>query len=215
VNDLDTVAALHRIGVPLGSSADDSASSDDTHEAGIRQSLSVTLSGRERRLIELIQLHRPALLKFVRRKLVSPEDAEDIVQEACIRMLRVRDLWRGEREARAVLYTIATNLARDEIRRRKSRCHGDHQPYETVELAAEQEQPEDIVDRTIALGIIARTLVRFPLRHREAFKLHTEEHMSYGAIAVQLGISPKTVMRDLSSVHELCVDQFVAGRACA
>ena len=37
------------------------------------------------RLIELIGLHRAALLKYVKRMLVSAEDAEDIVQESCIR----------------------------------------------------------------------------------------------------------------------------------
>ena len=170
----------------------------------------------QRRLIELIGLHRPALLKYVRRMLVSAEDAEDVVQESCIRLLRVRDLWRSEREARAVLFKIATNLARDEMRRRKTRRHGQHQPYETVELVAEQEQVEQTLDLDIARDIISQTLRRLPSRYREVFSLHVEGHLSYRAIARQLGVSTKTVERDMSGVHELCMDRFDMRRAaCA
>jgi RNA polymerase sigma factor (sigma-70 family) len=197
---------------PFGSDESESA---DCH-ADIRPQPPALDARQRRRLIELIELHRPALLKFVKRILISAEDAEDVVQETCIRMMRVRDLWRSEREARAVLYTIATNLARDEIRRRKTRCHGHHQSFDTVELVAEQEQPEDWVDRTIARGIIAQALVKLPTRYREVFSLHVEEHMSYRAIARQLGVSTKTVERDLSGVHELCLDRFGMRRAaCA
>jgi RNA polymerase sigma factor (sigma-70 family) len=194
---------------------------DEFDDAGTQTELEPPLippalnSRQRRRLVELIGLHRAALLKFVKRILISAEDAEDVVQETCIRMLRVRDLWRSEREARAVLYTIATNLARDEIRRRKTRCHSQHQSFDTVELIAEQEQPEDLVDRTIAHGIISQALVRLPPRYREVFSLHADGHMSYRAIARQLGVSTKTVERDLSGVHELCMDRFNARRvAC-
>jgi RNA polymerase sigma-70 factor (ECF subfamily) len=165
------------------------------------------------RLIELIGLHRAALLKYVKRMLVSAEDAEDIVQESCIRLLRVRDLWRSER---AVLFKIATNLARDEMRRRKTRRHGHHQPYETLELVAEQEQVEEILDHDIARQIISQTLLRLPSRYREVFNLHVEGHLSYRAIARRLGVSTKTVERDMSGVHELCMDRFDMRRAaCA
>jgi RNA polymerase sigma factor (sigma-70 family) len=73
------------------------------------------------RLVELLDLHRASLLKYVNRILNSAEDAEDVVQETCVRLMRVRDLWRGEREVRAFLFKIATNLARDELRRRRAR----------------------------------------------------------------------------------------------
>lgn len=168
------------------------------------------------RLVELIGLHRPSLLKYVKRMLVCAEDAEDIVQESCIRLLRVRDLWRSEREARAVLFKIATNLARDEMRRRKTRRHGHHQPYETLELVAEQEHVDEILDQDIARQVISQTLLRLPARYREVFNLHVEGHLSYRAIARQLGVSTKTVERDMSGVHELCLDRFDMRRAaCA
>ena len=43
-----------------------------------------------------------------------------------------------------------------------------------------------------------------------------EGHLSYRAIARRLGVSTKTVERDMSGVHELCMDRFDMRRAaCA
>jgi RNA polymerase sigma-70 factor (ECF subfamily) len=161
-----------------------------------------------RRLIELIAQHRPALLNYVRGILRSSEDAEDVVQETCVRLMRVHDLWRGEREVRAFLFTIATNLARDELRRRRARGHGMHLPFESVELVGEELQPDEIVDRHIAWEAIVNALRSLPPRYREVFRLHVESQMSYRAIAKRLGISTKTVERDMSGAHELCQDRL-------
>ncbi len=164
------------------------------------------------RLVELLDLHRASLLKYVNRILNSAEDAEDVVQETCVRLMRVRDLWRGEREVRAFLFKIATNLARDELRRRRARCHGMHLPHETLDLVAEELQPDEIVDRCIALEVISNALSSLPPRYRQVFSLHVDEEMSYRAIARQLGISTKTVERDMNGAHELCQDRLLKAR---
>lgn len=193
----------------------DQTSCDETQDAmdGMRSSF-LHDSRQRQRLVGLIEVHRSALLKYVKRILASHEDAEDVVQDAFIRLLRVRDLWRGEREVRALLYTVATNVARDEMRRRKARGHGRHQSDEALELVAEQDALEDILDRTIAREAIGKALVRLPPRYREVFNLNVEEHLSYRAIARQLGVSRKTVERDLSSVYALCLDRFGSGARC-
>jgi RNA polymerase sigma factor (sigma-70 family) len=167
------------------------------------------------RLVELVDLHRSALVKYVNRILNCAEDAEDVVQETCVRLMRVQDLWRGEREVRAFLFKIATNLARDELRRRRTRCHGMHLPHDSLDLVGEEQQPEEIVDRCIALEVIANALSSLPPRYRQVFSLHVDEEMSYRAIARQLGISTKTVERDMSGAQELCQDRLKARRAVA
>jgi RNA polymerase sigma-70 factor (ECF subfamily) len=165
-----------------------------------------------RRLIDLIGIHRVSLLKYVKRILTCAEDAEDVVQETCVRLMRVRDLWRGEREVRAFLFKIATNLARDELRRRKTRCHGMHLPYDSLDLVGEDQQPDEIVDRFNAMEVIARAITSLPPRYREVFALHVDGEMSYRAIARQLGISTKTVERDMSGAQELCQDRLLGAR---
>jgi RNA polymerase sigma factor (sigma-70 family) len=72
-----------------------------------------------------------------------------------------------------------------------------HQSYESLELVAEQEQVEETLDHDIARQIISQTLLRLPSRYREVFNLHVEGHLSYRAIARRLGVSTKTVERDM------------------
>jgi RNA polymerase sigma-70 factor (ECF subfamily) len=161
------------------------------------------------RLVQLIARHRGAVLAHVRRILGSTEDAEDVVQDTCIRLLRVKDLWRGERQVRALLFKIATNLAIDELRRRRSCHHSMHVSTELLELQGEGLQPDEIVDRQVAGVVISGALRSLPLRHREVFQLHVDADMSYRAIARHLGVSTKTVERDISGVRALCQDRLV------
>ncbi|HWK48539.1 MAG TPA: sigma-70 family RNA polymerase sigma factor, partial [Steroidobacter sp.] len=72
--------------------------------------------------------------------------------------------------------------------------------------------PEEIVDRCIALEVITSALSSLPPRYRQVFSLHVDEEMSYRAIARQLGISTKTVERDMSGAQELCQDRLLKAR---
>ena len=157
------------------------------------------------RLIEqLVSQHRSALIGHVKRILGRAEDAEDVVQDLCIRLMRVQDFWRGERQVRAFLFKIATNLARDELRRRRACAYAAHVPYDTVELVSQGQQPEEIVERQLALRAISHALRILPPRYRKVFALHVEAQMSYRAISRYLGISTKTVERDICGAREFC-----------
>ena len=160
------------------------------------------------RIVELISRHRSALVNHVRRILGCAEDAEDVVQETCVRLMRVRDFWRGERQVRAFLFKIATNLARDELRRRRACAYGAHFPYDTIELVGDGLQPDEIVDRHLAMEAISHALTSLPPRHREVFNLHVQAQLSYRAISKRLGISTKTVERDMCGARELCQDRL-------
>src|ERR1700690_2129004 len=160
---------------------------------------------RDLRLVEqLVTQHRPALIGHVKRILGRAEDAEDVVQDMCIRLMRVQDFWRGERQVRAFLFKIATNLARDELRRRRACAYAAHFPYDTMELVSEGQQPEEIVEQHLAMRAIGRALRILPPRYRKVFTLHVEAQMSYRAISRQLGISTKTVERDICGAREFC-----------
>jgi RNA polymerase sigma factor (sigma-70 family) len=159
-------------------------------------------------LIQLIGRHRTKLVGHVKRILGSAEDAEDVVQETCVRLMRVRDFWRGDRQVRAFLFKIATNLARDELRRRRACAYGEHLPYDTLDLVGDGLQPDEIVDRFATLEAISNALQRLPPRHREVFNLHVEAQLSYRAISKRLGISTKTVERDLCGAREYCQDRL-------
>lgn len=167
------------------------------------------------RIDQLLPRYRAALLSHVKRMLGSSEDAEDVVQETCVRLMRTRYFWRGEPQLRGFVFKIATNLARDELRRRRNRSVNAHVPYDMLDLPGEDLPPDELVDRHRTLRAIRLALATLPPRHREVFHLHVVDDLSYRAISTRLGVSTKTVERDMIGAREYCRDRLAstAGRS--
>jgi RNA polymerase sigma factor (sigma-70 family) len=148
----------------------------------------------------LFERHRTSLLKHVASLLRSTTDAEDIVQETCARLLRTEHLEHDETRARSYMFRVATNLAYDRHRRRGERS------IETLEPASEPavDGPETIVDLDQAIEAITQTLLSLKPRCRQVFLLRTSEGMSYEAIAERLGISKRTVEREMKHGLDAC-----------
>lgn len=62
---------------------------------------------------------RPQLKSYILRITASREDAEDIVQDSYIRASQKLDSFRGESSIKTWIFTIATNLAKDNLRAKK------------------------------------------------------------------------------------------------
>jgi RNA polymerase sigma factor CnrH len=148
--------------------------------------------------------HRVALLQYLTRLLSSSEDAEEVLQETYLRLLRVEHLEHLDDQVRRFLFKIATNLARDRFRQRKSRSYAGHISYELVELVGNDDSPDEIIDWDAGMHVIKQVLLDLPPRHRQVFLLHVTQNMSYRTIARHLDVSTKTVERDIAMVLELC-----------
>jgi RNA polymerase sigma factor (sigma-70 family) len=92
---------------------------------------------------ELFERHRHALLRYLKGLLTNRADAEDVLQETYARLLDVTDLDQAGGRARAYLFKVATNLARDRFRRRKESSIDD---ASADELASGEDPPEVVVD---------------------------------------------------------------------
>ena len=172
--------------------------------SGAARGAEPSMSARSDVVERLFTAHRTALLQYLTRLLHSSEDAEEIVQETYIRLLKLEDLGHLDSEVRRFLFRIATNLARDRFRQRKARAHDAHVPFDMLELEGSSEAPEEIVDWDAGMVVLKQALLDLPPRHRQVFLLHVTENMSYRTIAKHLGVSTKTVERDLAMVLELC-----------
>ena len=65
----------------------------------------------EQAFAELVAALGPALLSFVRRTLgAAGHEAEDVVQEAFVRLYRARHRWQPSAAVRTYLFTIAGRL---------------------------------------------------------------------------------------------------------
>jgi RNA polymerase sigma factor (sigma-70 family) len=160
----------------------------------------------------LFQRHRRQLLWYLRRLTSSREDAEEIAQEAYLRLLRVDGLEVDAVRARNYLFRTATNLVRDNYRRRTARCEQLHVALDDVQLEAEDSTLDRIVDSQLAADIVLAILRGVSPRPRQAFLLHFGHGVTYEQIAMELGVSKKTVERDVVTTLEICRSKLAEWR---
>ena len=150
----------------------------------------------------LFERYRASLVRHVAGLLGTQTDAEDIVQETYSRLLRVNDLEQSEARARSYMFRVATNLAYDRHRRQPEQSIEDLDP--SCEPVNGIDGPDAIVDLDRAVEAITRTLLQLKPRCRQAFLLRTAEGLSYEAIAERLGVSKRTVEREMKQAIDAC-----------
>lgn len=122
--------------------------------------------------------------------------AEDIAQEAGMRLVDLAQRGAQEiRNPRALLFHIASNLARDQLRRRQVR--GTAVP---VDECAESAEPsvEQRFDLRQEIARVSSAIERLPKRRREVLLLSRVEGYSHKEVGARLGISAKTVENQLA-----------------
>lgn len=128
----------------------------------------------------------PAVFRYLHRLTGDPDLAEDLAQEAFVRLLE-RDL--PESEARAWIFAVATNLARDHARTRRRR----NRLLEANEVRTESPaRPDEVVERAERIAAVRRALDSLSSRDRQML-LMREEGFSYREIAEAVGVLPGSV----------------------
>src|ERR1700754_5242493 len=84
-------------------------------DAGVVSSF---LGGEERAFQELVERYQTRLLNFIYRTIGDREKAEDLVQEVFIRVYRHIHRFDRTKKFSTWVYTIASNLAKNELRNR-------------------------------------------------------------------------------------------------
>ena len=169
------------------------------------QTASASNAARRAALIAtLFTRYRRSLLWYLMRLIRNRDDAEDIAQEAFTRLLCVPHLEPDPSRARNYLFATATNLARDNYRRRTTRGDRAHVSLDELELEAADPQPERLIDAERGCAIVDGALRDLPPRSRRAFVLYVHEQMTYERIALALGVSKKTIERDVALTVALC-----------
>jgi len=145
---------------------------------------------------------RRHLLRIVRR----PAAADDLVQEAFLRVWTRADQWDGRGAFRGWLFRIATNLALNHLRSVRRRRQqpldippdlGDSDEHEHVApswmIDASALGPDAIAQLAEQREMCRRLLDRLPEAKREVFRLAHEAELPVREIAERLGIPEGTV----------------------
>jgi RNA polymerase sigma-70 factor (ECF subfamily) len=135
------------------------------------------------------------LLRYLARMLRDLATAEELVQEAFLRVYRARDRYEPEARFSTWLYRIATNLALNELRRPRQRALWRSAAYDEGEapLAADAPALDDVVDARRRGEAVWRALAELPEKQRAALCLSALEGLSYAEVAVALEVTEKAV----------------------
>ena len=120
--------------------------------------------------------------------------AEELVQEAFLRVYGARERYTPEARFSTWLYRIATNLALNELRRpRRKNPHRSAEDEEAPELVSEAPTADDIVDARRMSASVEAELGALPERQRAALVLSAVDGLSYAEVALALGVTEKAV----------------------
>lgn len=150
-------------------------------------------------LVHLDALYRSALW-FTRNR----AEAEDVVQETCLRAFRSFHRFNPGSNCRAWLLTILRNVFLNRVRKEGRQVpEGDATFWESsVESLTAGgrvgDNPEEEFLQTVVHGDVDRALRALPLVFREAVVLADLEGLSYKEVAEVLGCPTGTVMSRLS-----------------
>jgi RNA polymerase sigma factor (sigma-70 family) len=144
-------------------------------------------------------LHFERLLRFLRRKGRSREDAEDLIQEAMLRLHVYGQALPVTNEEAFLRHTVH-NLSIDQHRRDRLDLRRDvpiHEADTRSPLIDPKSTPERTVDAQQRLGQIRAVLDAVSRRTRDIYFAHRAGY-SYAEIAQHLGISHITIKRHIA-----------------
>lgn len=160
----------------------------------------------------MARFHRP-LMSFFLRRVRDREDAEDLTQEAFLRILR-RDEAIPVDNPESYVFRVAVNLLRDRARRAASHRVGEHASLDddAVDIAAsgkiepaliEDRQPERVLLSQESLAEALRVLDELGPRTRDIFMLARLERMKHRDIAAIYGMTISAVEKQVAkaAVH--------------
>lgn len=150
------------------------------------------------RFNRLYDLYKNSLYRYLIYLTRNEAESEDLFQETWLRVIRQMEKLDGIEQLKPWIFTIATNLHRDGLRKKKVRQlfmrkleTGDHSPHLPVETL--QPDPADKTELDQSLRNVMRALEKLPEKMQRVFVLREIEGFSYEEIAATLRLSSGTV----------------------
>ena len=159
------------------------------------------LEGRPGAFQRLYNRYRDGLIHFITRKTGDPDRAQDLVQEAFIRVTRHLHRFDTTKKFSTWVYTIAGNLSKNELRNRSrsplvlfqrltNNWDDDHRP---IQFEDSSTKPDDLYRKRYLQRLVEDTVQTLPEHHQLVFRLRELEGKSYEEISEITGVNLGTV----------------------
>jgi RNA polymerase sigma-70 factor (ECF subfamily) len=148
---------------------------------------------------EIVNRYKDRLMNAIYRMIQSEQEAEDIVQETFLRVYQHRKSFDFRHCFSTWLYTIALNLARNELRKRKRFKFFDifdMQGHEN-EIAVEMKLPSNLPN------VLEQAITSLPEKYKMAFILRDVQEQPYEEVAKIMNIPLGTVKSRVNRARAL------------
>jgi RNA polymerase sigma-70 factor (ECF subfamily) len=185
---MSLAAAVTQRQAPEPSANDQRQRLADLDDAGVVEAY---LAGSYRGFDLLVERYQKRLLNFVYRTIGDRERAEDLVQEVFIRVHRHLHRFDQSKKFSTWIYTIASNLAKNELRNRsrsplvlfqtiRKNWEADHRP---LQFEDRHHKPDDMYHKRHLRELVEESVAELPEHHRVVFVLRELEGKTYEEIA--------------------------------
>lgn len=164
----------------------------------------------ERAFAELVKRYQGRVTNLISRVLNDRECSDDLAQEVFVRVYVHRRNYRRGAKFSTWLFTIAANLAKNEIRRRVRRRNWfsldalqEVLSDSTMVLADTAEGQESSLQRAQLQGVIGKAIAAVPEKYRLALVLRDVEGLAYEEIGQVLGIPGGTVRSRINRARSM------------
>ena len=180
--------------------------SQELAELGDPELAAAFLGGDARAFTALADRYHQRLLNFIYRMIGDRDRAEDLVQETFVRVYKHLHRYDQNRKFSTWAYTIAGNLAKNELRNRsrnpmvlfqtiKKNWDADHRALEWEDL---RYKPDDLYRKRDLRSKVEAAVAELPEHHRVVFVLRELEGKSYEEISEITGVNLGTVKSRLN-----------------
>jgi RNA polymerase sigma-70 factor (ECF subfamily) len=145
----------------------------------------------------LVRRYQDALVNYIHYTINDYHRAEDLAQETFLRVFKNASRYEPKASFKSWLYTIATNLSRNEIRNRARRktcfledmVDENEDVYDSEFMVDTRFQPDILYEKKERQQLIKKTLKQLPENQRLALTLVTYQELSYEEISEILNCS--------------------------
>lgn len=166
--------------------------------------------GNEEVFEEIVRRYQKKVYNTTYRMMGNHEDASDLAQEAFIRIYRNLHSFKGKSSFSTWLFTVTTNVCRDEMRKRQRRLQAQSlsEPVQFEDGEVEREIADDsMAPEIVSLhremhDEIQAVIEQLPPEQKEAIVLREFQGFSYEEIAEISGVAVGTIKSRISRARQ-------------
>ena len=148
----------------------------------------------DRLITEYYEEYRQSVFFYICRRIENRSDAEDLTQDAFLRLLEYRMMIRRD-TLKYFLFTIVRNLLNDYLRRYYKRQEIDRYLYDTLPVTTVEPESRMVADELRRLE--SRRVSALPEQRRKVYIMSRFQDKSADDIAEELNLSKRTVENHL------------------